>query len=73
MEKLAAIVARVLDIEPGKVTDELSRENAESWDSFNHLLLISEIEKDLGIQFSMEEVEAIHTSRQLKETVRNKT
>jgi len=72
MEELKKIASKVLNIEESKVNDELTMDNAEQWDSFNHLLLISEIEKELGIKFSIQEVEKIKSFKDLKEIVSSK-
>jgi len=66
MEQLKKIVAKVLNVDESKV-DELTMGNTEQWDSFNHLLLISEIEKELGIKFSIQEVEKMKSFKDLKE------
>jgi len=72
MKELKKIVAKILSIDEIKVNDALTMKNAEQWDSFNHLLLISEIEKKLGITFSIQEVEKIKSFRDLREIVSSK-
>jgi len=72
MRELNKIVAKVLSIDEIKVNDSLTMKNTEQWDSFNHLLLISEIEKELGITFSIQEVEKIKSFRDLREIVSGK-
>ncbi|MBW2976547.1 acyl carrier protein [Candidatus Woesearchaeota archaeon] len=72
MENLKDITARVLNIDLSKVNDTLVKENTEQWDSFNHLLLISEIEKKLGIKFTASEIEKIRTFKDLSEVVSRK-
>ena len=72
MAELKKIVAKVLNIEEIRVNDSLTMENAEQWDSFNHLLLISEIEKNLGITFSIQEVEKIRSFKDIMEIVSSK-
>lgn len=73
MEELKKIVAKVLNIGESKVDDSLAMENAEQWDSFNHLLLISEIEKKIGITFSIQEVEKIKSFKDLRGMVSSKS
>lgn len=68
MKDLADIVAVTLHIDKSHLA-QLNREKSPEWDSFNHLLLISEIERELGVKFSVEEVAAIQTYTQLKEKV----
>ncbi len=72
MDQLREIVARVFDIPIDKVTDDLSREKFEMWTSLNHLLLISEIEVEMGVEFTSDEVLKITNFKDLKETVSKK-
>lgn len=69
MYKLKLIVSNVLDIQVEDVNEKLIRENNENWDSFNHLLVVSEIERQIGIKFTMEEIENIKSYRDLEELV----
>ena len=59
--KIVQIVARVLELDPESVGEELSRENSGSWDSFTHLLLISTIEKEMGMKFTVAQIGQIKT------------
>jgi acyl carrier protein len=69
LDQLRAIVARVFDIPQEKVTDQLERGKLEVWDSLNHLLLISEIEDELGVEFTTEEVLKINTYKDIREII----
>lgn len=71
-EKLKDIVSSVLNIDKGKINDDLARNSIPEWDSFNHLMLISEIEKRLEIKFSMQEVEQIKTFKDIRILVSTK-
>jgi acyl carrier protein len=72
MNDLETIVAETLNIKPSRVNDELLRDKSPEWDSFNHLLLISEIEKKLKITFTIQEVSSIQTFDDLKRLVEKK-
>lgn len=72
MDELKKIVASVLAIRLDKISGSLSR-NDEEWDSFNHLMLVSEIEKKLGIRFTINEIKSIKSYRDLSEIVSKKT
>ena len=72
MEKLKDIVARVFEISKDEVTDELTYDTIEKWDSFAHMLLITEIEKDMGIEFTIFEIEQARTFKVLREIVSRK-
>jgi len=53
---LKNLLARILDVDPGVINDGSSPENLENWDSFNGLLIASELEKESGVKFSIEDV-----------------
>ena len=72
MEKLHEVVARVFDLESDEINYEMAREVTEEWDSFNHLLLIHEIEKEMGIKFAISEVEQIKTLKDLELAISKK-
>lgn len=71
MSALYEIVSRVLEIPLDQVKSELSRETTTQWDSFNHLMLISEIEKELGVTFPLSGIEDINTVADLERFVQN--
>jgi len=66
VDHLAEIVARVFDIPVSQVNDDLSMEGLEVWTSLNHLLLISEIEQEMQIEFTSDEVVSIKTFRDIR-------
>ena len=54
--KLEEVVAKVFGIDASIVTDKTSPDNTEEWDSFNGLLLVTELEKTYDVEFTIEEV-----------------
>ncbi|MDD3223517.1 MAG: acyl carrier protein [Clostridium sp.] len=72
MEELKQIFSTVTGANINDINNETSRDNNDVWDSFNHLLLISEIEDKLKIKFTMEEVEKIQNFKQLNDIVLKK-
>lgn len=55
MEKrVKEIIARVLNVDVGVVTDELSSGDIPEWDSVGNLAVISTIEQELNIEFPLE-------------------
>ncbi len=63
--KLAELMADILDVKPAEITPGTVRDGHPTWDSFNHLRLMTAIEEEFGIQFSMDEIEGIETAGQL--------
>ena len=39
-EKLYQIISKVFNVDSSKITDEISQENLEEWDSFNFYVLL---------------------------------
>lgn len=69
-EELNKIIMEVLDLEDDELTDDLTPETADYWDSLNHLRMITAIEQAFGIKLSMEEIQSIESVAGLRETVR---
>ena len=68
-EKLKVLISKVLDISKEAVTDETSPESTPSWDSFNALVMVSELEDDFNVHFSMEEVLAVKCVKDIREAL----
>ncbi|MEK7500700.1 MAG: acyl carrier protein [Patescibacteria group bacterium] len=50
------MIARVLDVEVASVSNNTSPDNVENWDSFNGLVLVTELEKKFKVKFTVEEI-----------------
>ena len=67
MEKVKAIVSKVLDVETDQVGEETPFEEFPTWNSFKGLLLLSKIEEEFNIKFSMKEAAANRCVKDIKE------
>lgn len=56
MERLYVILANILDIDVESITDSTSPGTVETWDSFNGLMIVSELEREFDVTFTMNEV-----------------
>ena len=56
-QALNAIFAEILELSLEEVTDGLTPETCTTWDSLNHLRLITEIESKFAVEFTMAEVQ----------------
>ena len=65
------IVAKVFSISESQVNDESSPENIESWDSFNGLILVDELENHFKIKFSISEITDVKTVADIKKHLKN--
>lgn len=70
--KLEEVVAKALNAELQKINDDTGPANLESWDSFNFLLLISEIEKNFKVKLSVEEVTGIQKVGDIRKLLQTK-
>jgi acyl carrier protein len=75
-----AILARVQDVFRAELDDEdlvigpdTSQKNLRAWDSLAHIRLVSGIESDFDIQFSLTEIEQIASVRQFVQLIQERS
>lgn len=66
-----AIVAKVFSIPESEVNDQSSPENIETWDSFNGLVLVDELENHFKVKFSISEITDVKTVADIKRHLKN--
>ncbi len=66
MNKLKKIISKVIGVDEGEINDDSSPDNIPGWDSFNGLMLVSELESQYKIHFSTGEVVNIKTVGDIK-------
>ena len=66
------LFSRVFGVPVDQVNDDLQRGKLEVWDSLNHLLLITEIERELSVQFTTDEVLSANTFKDIKHILAKK-
>jgi len=70
LKKLNVLIARVLGVDKNSITDATSPDTVDSWDSYNGLMLVSELEKDFNVHFTMDEVVAVKNVGDIKMALR---
>lgn len=70
MKKLNEILSKVLDIKESDIDDKTSPQNTDSWDSFNALMLVSELEKEFNVKFTLDEIIAVKCVRDIKKALK---
>lgn len=63
------VVAKVLNLDEGAIRDDMSPENTEGWDSFNGLMILSEIEKGTNLSFDIDDILKVKTVGDIKQVV----
>jgi len=66
-----AIVAKVFSISESEVNDQSGPENIESWDSFNGLVLVDELENRFSVKFTISEITDVKTVADIKRHLKN--
>ena len=70
-EKLYNIISKVFSIQISEINDESSPETIESWDSFNGLILVDELESNFNIKFSVSEIIDVKNVKDIKRHLNN--
>ncbi len=70
MKSLRSILSNVLEIKEDSISDETSPDNVETWDSFAGLMLVTELESQFNVKFSMDEVTSVKCVRDIKEALK---
>lgn len=70
IKKLNSILSRVLSVKEEEITDAMSPDTAPSWDSYNALMLVSELESGFNAHFTMDEVVAVKNVGDIKEALK---
>ena len=55
-EEIQKIISANLGVPPASVRPDSKASDFAAWDSVNHLVLIMEIERELGLKFTMDEI-----------------
>ena len=70
-KKLYDIISKVFSVQISEINDESSPETIESWDSFNGLFLVDEVESNFNIYFSVSEIIDVKNVKDIKRHLNN--
>lgn len=70
MKTVEEVLSKVLNIGSETISDATKPEDIESWDSFNGLILVTELEKNFKVQFSLEEIVAVKKVGDIKKILK---
>jgi len=68
---LYKIIANVFSISESDISDKSSPESIESWDSFNGLVLVDELENHFNIKFTISEITDVKNVADIKRHLKN--
>ena len=70
-DEVYSILAKVFSISESEISDTSSPESIESWDSFNGLVLVDELESNFNIKFSISEITDVKNVADIKRHLKN--
>ena len=68
---LYKIITKVFSISESEISDESGPENIESWDSFNGLVLVDELESHFNVKFTISEITDVKNVADIKRHLKN--
>jgi len=70
--KLEQILVDILGVKQASINDDMSPDTVDTWDSMNNLKLITMIEGEFEIEFSMDEIEEMINVGKIKQMLSKK-
>lgn len=69
--KLYEIISRVFNVPISEINDQSGPETIETWDSFNSLVLVDELESEFNVKFSVAEITDVKNTSDIKRHLGN--
>ena len=70
-DRLYNIISKVFSVPISEINDESNPETIESWDSFNGLILVDELESNFNVKFSVSEIIDVKNVKDIKKHLKN--
>ena len=70
-EKLYNIISKVFSVSITEINDESGPETIESWDSFNGLVLVDDLESNFNVKFTVSEITDVKNISDIKRHLKN--
>ena len=66
-EKIIKLIEDILKVPAGTITEDTMIEDVEQWDSLAHVMIIGQLEEELGVSIPLEEAIELKGMRELLE------
>ena len=66
-EKIIKLIEEILKVPAGTITEDTMIEDVEQWDSLAHVMIIGQLEEELGVSIPLEEAIELKGMRDLLE------
>ena len=71
-KRIENLLADVFQMPLAKVTDDITMQDVEVWDSLKHMELVVSLEETLGVELAFDEIVAMQSVRAIKRILREK-
>lgn len=71
--RIKEIMAAVFSADASEITENITQENLENWDSLRHVNLVAALEEEFEIEFSFEEIGEIVSFEKIISVMKDKT
>ena len=71
-QKLKDLMAELFRMKEDEITDDLTMEHSDVWDSLKHMELVLSIEQAFGIELALEEIVAMLRFKDIKWVLKEK-
>lgn len=66
-EKIITLIEEILKVPAGTITEDTMMEDVEQWDSLAHVMIIGELEEQLGVVIPLDEAVELTGMKELLE------
>jgi acyl carrier protein len=71
-DKLTQVLATVLELSPEQIRDDLTPNDVEVWDSFTHVMLMTNLEEAFGITIDPSEATKVSSVGKIRSMLRRR-
>lgn len=71
--RLQRIFDKIFQCGPIDITDDLTADKVDRWDSLTHLTMIAEVESEFGIRFKLKELTGMKNTGEMIQLIIQKT
>ena len=69
-KKFHSILVRILEVDEREINDATSPNTVPAWDSYNALMLVSDLEAEFDVHFTIDEVVSVKNVGDIKNALR---
>jgi acyl carrier protein len=70
--KIKEVMSATFSLDADSIDENTTQKNTKKWSSLNHLRLVTNLEKELGLKFAMKEIEQLTSYNSIEEMVLSK-